>query len=483
MDDILDIAIIGAGIAGIGAAVRFTRDCPDKRIALFERRARVGGTWDLFRYPGVRCDSDMYTLGFGFKPWTHEKSIVGAATIRDYIEEAAEENAILPLIQFGTRLTHANWDSTAQHWTLTLTDEASGAAQEQKARIIYMASGYYDYDEGYRPALPQEEAFAGRIVHPQHWPADLDYSGKRVTVVGSGATAMTLLPAMAEKAACVTMLQRSPTYVISRPSSDWLTKLARAYLPQDWAYSLIRTRNRVLQRFLFKTSRKRPEKVRHMLLGEVKKAIGDKIDVATHFTPHYGPWEERLCLIPDGDLFDAINADKADVVTDEIAGFTADGPVLKRSSKVLPTDVLVIATGLKLALFGKADLSVDGVPVISAEKMIYKSCMLAQVPNMIFVFGYTNASWTLKSDLVAQYTARVMRAMDDVGAATFMPPAPPADVERVPMIDFQSGYFQRAAPIMPWQGSHGPWTLLQDYPFDRKRLAKEPVDDGVLQFA
>lgn len=483
MDEILDIAIIGAGIAGIGAAARFTRDCPDKRIALFERRARVGGTWDLFRYPGIRCDSDMYTLGFEFKPWRHEKSIVGAATIRDYIEEAAAENAILPLIQFGTRLTHSNWDSGEQLWTLTLADEDSGAVRTQKARILYMASGYYDYDEGYRPTLPQEETFAGRIVHPQHWPADLDYTGQRVTVVGSGATAITLLPAMAEIAAKVTMLQRSPTYVISRPSSDWLTKAARAILPAPWAYNLIRTRNRVLQRFLFKTSRKRPEKIRKMLLHEVESAIGDKIDVARHFTPRYGPWEERLCLIPDGDLFDAINAGKADVVTDEIAGFTADGPVLKSSGAVLPTDVLVVATGLKLALFGKAELSVDGAVVDGADRMIYKGCMLSEVPNMIFVFGYTNASWTLKSDLVALYASRVVQAMDAAGAVQFMPPAPPSYVTRLPMVDFQSGYFQRAAHILPGQGDKGPWTLPQDYPFDRKRLSKEAVDDGVLVFA
>ena len=483
MEDILDIAIIGAGIAGIGAAVRFTRDCPDKRIALFERRERVGGTWDLFQYPGVRCDSDMYTLGFGFKPWTHEKSIVGAATIRDYIEEAASENAILPLIQFGTRLTHANWDSTARHWTLTLVDEASGATRTVRARMLYMGSGYYDYDEGYRPTLPQEDAFAGRIVHPQHWPKDLDYSGKRVTIIGSGATAITMVPAMAETAAKVTMLQRSPTYVISRPSSDWLTKLARAFLPEDWAYSVIRTRNRVLQRFLFKTSRKRPDKIRKMLLKEVEQAIGDKVDVATHFTPRYGPWEERLCLIPDGDMFDAINAGKADVVTDEIAGFAADGPVLKSTGAVLPTDVLVVATGLKLALFGKAELSVDGVTVNGADRMIYKGCMLSEVPNMIFVFGYTNASWTLKSDLVAHYAARVMQAMEEAGADVVKPPAPPPDVERLPMVDFQSGYFRRAAPILPGQGNSGPWTLLQDYPFDRKRLAKETVADGVLEFS
>ncbi len=483
MDDILDIAIIGAGIAGIGAAVRFTRDCPGKNIALFERRARVGGTWDLFQYPGVRCDSDMYTLGFGFKPWTHEKSIVGAGTIRDYIEEAAEENAILPLIQFGTRLTHANWDGTARHWTLTLVDEATGITRTQRARMLYMGSGYYDYDEGYRPALPQEESFAGRIIHPQQWPKDLDYTDKRVTIVGSGATAITMVPAMAETAAKVTMLQRSPTYVISRPSSDWLTKLAGAYLPEDWAYSLIRTRNRVLQRFLFKTSRKRPDKIRKMLLKEVEKAIGDKVDVATHFTPSYGPWEERLCLIPDGDMFDAINAGKADVVTDEIAGFTADGPVLKGTGAVLPTDVLVVATGLKLALFGKAELSVDGVTVNAADRMIYKGCMLSEVPNLIFVFGYTNASWTLKSDLVAQYAARVVQEMDDVGADVFTPPAPTPEVERLPMVDFQSGYFQRAAAILPGQGSSGPWTLLQDYPFDRQRLAKETVADGVLEFS
>lgn len=482
MDEILDIAIIGAGIAGIGAAVRFRRDCPDKRIALFERRARVGGTWDLFRYPGVRCDSDMYTLGFGFKPWTHEKSIVGAATIRDYIEEAAKENDILPLIQFGSRLTHANWDSAARHWTMTLVDEATGKQRTQRARILYMGSGYYDYDQGYRPALPQEEAFAGQIVHPQHWPSDLDYTDKRVTIVGSGATAITLLPAMTDKAAKVTMLQRSPTYVISRPSSDWLTKAARALLPPQMAYKLIRTRNRILQRFLFKTARKRPEKIRKMLLNEVESAIGNTIDVGRHFTPRYGPWEERLCLIPDGDLFDAINAGKADVVTDVIAGFAADGPILKGTGEVLPTDVLVVATGLKLALFGKAELAVDGVSVQGAERMIYKGCMLSEVPNMIFVFGYTNASWTLKSDLVAEYAARVVQAMDTAGMDVFAPPAPPADVDALPMVDFQSGYFQRAAPILPKQGSSGPWTLLQDYPFDRKRLSKEPVDDGVLQF-
>ena len=482
MDDTLDIAIIGAGIAGISAAVQLTRAFPKKRIALFERRARVGGTWDLFRYPGIRCDSDMYTLGFGFKPWTHAKSIVGADVIRGYVEEAAEENDILPLIQFSTRLTRANWSSEAQLWTMTLIDEDSGEARTCQTRMLYMASGYYDYDEGFRPALPQEDAFAGTIIHPQHWPQGLDYTDKRVTIVGSGATAMTLLPAMTDKAAHVTMLQRSPTYVISRPSTDGFSSAARAFLPERWAYNLIRLRNRTLQRFLFRTSRNKPEKVRNLLLGEVRKAIGEKVDVDAHFTPRYNPWEERLCLIPDGDMFDALNAGKASVVTDEIAGFTAVGPVLKSTGAVLPSDIIVLATGLKLALFGKAELSVDGQLVNGADRMIYKGCMLSGVPNMIFVFGYTNAAWTLKADLVAAYAARVVAAMDQKGYAVATAPSPPDSVGRFPMIDFNSGYFRRAAEILPAQGDSGPWTLVQDYPFDKRRLLKDPVADGVLQF-
>ncbi len=483
MGDTVDIAIIGAGIAGISAAVRLRRDCPGKSIIVYERRARIGGTWDLFRYPGVRCDSDMYTLGFDFKPWTHEKSIVGAATIRDYVEEAAVENDVLSLIQFRTRLTHADWSSVDQCWTMTLVDEDTGDVHLSRARMLYMASGYYDYDEGYRPELPGEAAFAGPIIHPQHWPEGLDYAGKRVTIIGSGATAMTLLPAMADSAAHVTMLQRSPTYVISRPSKDWLTGAARHLLPASWAYGLIRTRNRVLQRFMYKTARKRPEKIRKMLLTEVEKAIGARVDVATHFSPRYGPWEERLCLIPDGDLFDAVNAGKASIVTDEISGFTADGPVLKSTGTVLQSDLIVLATGLKLALFGKAELSIDGQSIDAADRMVYKGCMLSQVPNMVFVFGYTNASWTLKADLVAHYAARVVTAMDKVGARQCIPSAAEPDITRKPMVDFSSGYFTRAAHILPGQGDRGPWTLPQDYPFDRNRLAKEPVADGVLNFA
>ena len=483
MEDILDIAIIGAGIAGIGAAVRFTRDCPDKRIALFERRERVGGTWDLFQYPGVRCDSDMYTLGFGFKPWTHEKSIVGAATIRDYIEEAASENAILPLIQFGTRLTHANWDSTARHWTLTLVDEASGATRTVRARMLYMGSGYYDYDEGYRPTLPQEDAFAGRIVHPQHWPKDLDYSGKRVTIIGSGATAVTIVPSMADKAAHVTMLQRTPTWMFARPAKDAVANFLRAVLPEKLAYRITRYKNIKLQDFSFKMARNKPQKVKDALNKKIEQLLGPDYDKAA-FTPPYDPWDQRLCLVPDDDLFRAMKRGKASIVTGHIERFEKGG-VRLTSGEFIAADVIVTATGLKLAVAGKIAISHNGSPVAFNERFYYKGCMFSNLPNLAVVFGYLNASWTLRADINSDYVCRVLEHMRATGTNIAVPVLTPTDeaaIEEDDVFDFSSGYIQRGKHIMPRNAISYPWRLNQEYVVDRKRMADDPVSDGLLTF-
>jgi cation diffusion facilitator CzcD-associated flavoprotein CzcO len=455
-----DLLIVGAGISGIDAAYRFQTGCPGKSYAILEARDAIGGTWDLFRYPGIRSDSDMYTLGFPFRPWSGELSIAGGAAIRDYVEETARAFGIDRQIRFRHRVVAARWDTGAARWTLQV--ETPTGVQRLSCGFLYVCAGYYDYAGGYRPRWAGEEAFAGRIVHPQHWPEDLEHAGKRVVVIGSGATAITLVPALAQGAAQVTMLQRSPSYVVSLPARDPVARRLGRFLPGAAAAALVRWKNIALSRFFFGLARRRPEQTRRSILDSVRAALPEGYDVDRHFSPRYDPWDQRLCLVPDNDLFDAISAGRAAVVTDEIDRFTRTGLRL-RSGAELPADVVVAATGLVVRLMGGIALEVDGTPVSAAGRLVYKGMMLEGIPNLAFAFGYTNASWTLKCDLSARYLCRLMRHMTRMGRPIATPRLADPSVARAPLLDFTSGYVARAAAELPVRGSKGPWRVPQNY--------------------
>ena len=478
-----DVIIIGAGLSGIGAAVRLQRDCPGTGFAILERRDAIGGTWDLFRYPGIRSDSDMHTLGYDFKPWSAEKAIADGPAIRHYVNETADEYGVREHIRFGQRLSAANWCSQSNQWVLSV-DAAEGPL-EYRCNLLFMCSGYYSYDAGYEPDFPGKSSFAGTWVHPQFWPADLDHSGKRVVVIGSGATAMTLVPNMAESAAHVTMLQRSPTYVISRPSVDAGANWLRRYLPDTWAYHLTRWRNTVLQQFLYWQSRVAPGRLRNHLLKEVRKKIGDVVDVDKHFTPHYNPWDQRLCLVPDDDLFDMLKAGKASVVTDHIECIEEQG-VRLQSGELLEADIIVSATGLNLVILGGAEFSVDGTAIDFAKEWTYKGMMCSNVPNMVQTFGYINASWTLRADLIAHWVCRVVNHMKEQGYRRFTPRIPERLAATMPqrlwIDDFSAGYMQRVMHHFPRQGDQHPWVNPQNYRRDRRMFRDEVLEDGALHF-
>ncbi|MFN4226306.1 MAG: flavin-containing monooxygenase [Hyphomonas sp.] len=476
-----DVLIIGAGLSGIGAAVHLSKQCPGKSYRIYEARDAIGGTWDLFRYPGIRSDSDMHTLGYNFKPWTEAKAIADGPSIRKYVNETADEYGVRPHIRFNTRIVAADWSSAEQLWRITSEEVKTGTQSVTTARFLFMCGGYYRYDQGYRPEFPDEAAFSGRIVHPQHWPEDLDYSGKRVVVIGSGATAMTLVPAMTDKAAHVTMLQRSPTYVVSRPAVDGLANFLRKVLPGQWAYTMIRWRNVLFQQFFFRQTRKNPQKARERLLGMVREELGADYDIEKHFTPTYNPWEQRLCLVPDSDLFNALKSGKASVETDHIDRFTGKGILLK-SGKELEADIIVTATGLNLVFMNGVQVTLDGVKVDPGRLLNYKGVMLSNVPNLAVTFGYTNASWTLKADLTSEYVCRLLNLMDEKGATSAMPYLAAYPNETEPFVDFSSGYFQRVMDQFPRQHTEAPWKLHQNYFTDRKNLRELPVEDGVMQF-
>jgi len=465
-----DVLIVGAGLSGIDAGWRLQEKLPHKSYAVLEGRETIGGTWDLFRYPGVRSDSDMHTLGFPFRPWRAEKAIVEGPAIRAYIEETAREGGIDRRILFSHRVVRAAWSSAEALWTLEVETPAGPA--RFTAPFLYLGSGYYRYEQGYRPEWPGEAEFRGRIVHPQHWPEDLEFAGKRVVVIGSGATAVTLVPAMAERAAQVTMLQRSPTYIVARPSRD---RLARRIGP-----GLARLKNVLLGLFFFNLARRRPERVRTKLIDLAREALPEGYDVERHFAPRYDPWDQRLCLVPDGDLFEAIGTGRASIVTDEIDRFTADGIQLK-SGEVLPADMVVTATGLVMRLFGGIAIEVDGAPVNAAGRFAYKGMMLDGVPNMLLAFGYTNASWTLKCDLTARWFCRLLRHMERRRFAVAVPRLPDPPPERRPMLDFTSGYVTRAAALLPAQGPEAPWRVHQNYLKDLVALGFGRIDDGTLE--
>jgi monooxygenase len=478
-----DVLIVGAGLSGIGAAAHLAMDCPYKSYTILEQRADMGGTWDLFRYPGIRSDSDMHTLGYRFKPWLHEKTIADGPAIWDYVHETADEYAIKPNIRFRHRVLSADWSSETARWTVTARHEDSGETLRYTANFLYMAAGYYDYDQGYRPDFPGEADFKGTIIHPQHWPEDMDYSGKKVVVIGSGATAVTIVPVMARTAAKVSMLQRTPTWMVSRPAIDGFSKLLRKFLPEMMAYNITRFRNINWQRFVYRQARKDPAKMGERLLDMAKKELPADIDIGKHFTPPYGPWEQRLCLIPDSDMYQAISNGSAEVVTDHIDHFTASGIKLK-SGRELEADIIVTATGLNLVTLGKTKLSVDGKATSAAEHFNYKGVMFSDIPNLVSVFGYVNASWTLKSDIVAQYVCRLLKAMDAKGAKIANPKLGPTNMPRLPFVeDFTSGYFARSFDSLPANGDRHPWRVLQDYHAEKKILTKDPVDDGTLVFS
>ncbi len=471
----VDVLIVGAGLSGIGAAVHLKRDCPDHSFAIVEGRDAIGGTWDLFRYPGIRSDSDMYTLGYRFKPWTAAKAIADGPSIRSYIRETAAEHDITRHIHFGRRITAAAWDSASARWTVTAT-RSDGSTASFRANFLYACSGYYNYDAGYRPTWAGEADFAGRIVHPQFWPEDLDYAGKRVVIIGSGATAVTLLPEMAAVAAHVTMLQRSPTYMVSRPSRDAIADVLRKLLPAQTAYDLIRWKNVTLGMWFYAQSRKAPDKVRAALLGRLKKLLPEGYDMGRHFTPRYNPWDQRLCLVPDGDLFAAIRNGSADIVTDTIEKFEAGG-IRLASGELLAADVIVTATGLQLQALGGMAISVDGRPVRAADCLAYKGMMFSGIPNLAASFGYINASWTLRSDLIAEYVGRLLNHMKAAGTPIATPvPGPDVTPARV-LMDLSSGYVARGSDAQPKSGNRAPWVVTANYKYDRKELREGPVTD------
>ncbi len=482
-----DVVIVGAGLSGIGAACHLQRRCPGKRWTILESRGAIGGTWDLFRYPGVRSDSDMHTLGYRFKPWRARKAIADGPAILDYVHEAADENGVREHVRFHLRLVRASWSSADARWTLDVedtSDAGAGRRETLSAGFLLMCSGYYDYDEPHRPAIPGEEDFEGLIFHPQHWPEELDYRGKRVVVIGSGATAMTLVPAMAERAEHVTLLQRSPTWVISRPDVDRIANALRRVLPERLAYRITRWKNITLQQRVYEKTRTAPEKVRDFLLRRVRRALGSDYDVDRHFTPRYDPWDQRLCLIPNADLFEAINAGRVSMVTDQIERLTKKG-VRLASGEQLDADVIVVSTGLRLRLLGGAEVRVDGEPVHFPDTWTYKGMMFSGVPNLVQTFGYINASWTLRADLTAEYACRLLNHMDAIGARRCTPRLreEERDMPKRPWIDgFSAGYMQRSMHLFPKQGDREPWLNPQRYHHDRKMIRHAPLEDGALVF-
>jgi cation diffusion facilitator CzcD-associated flavoprotein CzcO len=475
----LDVIVVGAGISGIAAGHYLQRECPDRNFAILEGRDAIGGTWDLFRYPGVRSDSDMFTLGFSFRPWTSDQTMAEGPRIRGYLEDAARAEGLLDRIRFGHRVVAASWDSASARWTLEVG--VRGETQRLVCRFLYFGSGYYRYEQGHAPEWPGQAAFAGRIVHPQHWPADLDYAGQRVVVIGSGATAVTLVPAMAAQAAHVTMLQRSPSYILAIPGRDVLGGALQKTLPRQLAYRLIRWKNILVASALFQFARRRPAAARRLLVKLAHKAAGPGVD-AKHLEPRYQPWDQRLCFVPDADLFQALRSGRASVVTDEIASFTPGGLRLVSGAE-LPADVVVTATGLQLQLFGGARITVDGREVQPGERLSYKGLMLSGVPNLVMSLGYTNASWTLKAELIARQACRILNHMRQNGMDICLPVHEGETGDTRPALDLSSGYVQRAAAELPRQASRRPWRLYQNYLLDLLALKFSPVHDAALRFS
>ena len=484
----VDVIIVGAGISGVSAAYHLQQHCPTKRFAILEARADVGGTWDLFRYPGIRSDSDMHTLGFKFRPWREAKSIADGPSILSYVKQTVAEEGIKPHIRLQHALVAANWSSEQSCWQLSIDKTSAGGvveSVEMSCSMLLMCSGYYNYSEGHTPEFEGFDDYKGQVVHPQHWPQSLDYADKEVLVIGSGATAVTLVPAMAETAKKVTMVQRSPTYVVSRPDQDKLANLLRKILPEKVAYAITRWKNITLQRWMYNRTRSQPEKVKQSLLDMVRGHLGPDFDVDTHFTPRYNPWDQRLCLVPNADLFEALKSKRAEVVTDQIAKFTECGLQLA-SGKELTADIIVTATGLKLQWLAGVKFSRDEQAIDFANTYTYKGMMYSGVPNLIQTFGYINASWTLRADLTSEFACRVINHMDELGVAHATPQLRAEDqsMPARPWIDdFSAGYMQRVMHLFPKQGDRAPWMNTQNFALDKKMIANAPLEDGALIFS
>jgi cation diffusion facilitator CzcD-associated flavoprotein CzcO len=472
----VDVLIVGAGLSGVGAACHLKRRLPGKSFAVLEARQEIGGTWDLFRYPGIRSDSDMFTLGYSFRPWPGDESIADGPSILSYVRETAREHRVEEKVRFGHRVERAEWSSAQARWTVYARRNDTGKGVRLSCSFLYCCTGYYRYEEGYSPSFPGAERFAGQLVHPQHWPEDLDYEGKRVVVIGSGATAVTLVPALAKRAEHVTMLQRTPTYIISLPKIDPIAAVLRRRLPAKAADKALRWKNVALTLLTFNFSRRAPKLARKLIRRWAASELPAGFDIDTHFNPGYNPWEQRLCLVPNGDLFKAISRGGASILTDRVETLT-EGGVKLASGGELPAEIIVSATGLNLLMLGGVELSVDGAPVQIGETVGYKGLMLCGIPNMAFTVGYTNASWTLKADLVAQYVCRLLGYMDrhNYAACTPQGPGPAAPTE--PIIDLQAGYVLRALAELPRQGTSAPWRLHQNYFRDLWLLRRGPIDD------
>ena len=478
----LDVLIVGAGLSGIGAAWHLQDKCPGRTYAIVEARETSGGTWDLFRYPGIRSDSDMYTLGYSFRPWKDAKAIADGPSILSYIRDVASDHGIDGRIRYGHRVVAARWSTPEARWTVEIEQGPEKRRIAITCGFLLMCSGYYDYAAGYLPQFPGVDRFAGRIVHPQKWTDDIDYKGKRVVVVGSGATAVTLVPEMAKDAAHVTMLQRSPTYVVARPAEDAIANWLRRYLPIGLAYGMTRWKNVLLGMWFYQLCKRKPERAKALILKGVRYCLGPDYDIERHFTPRYNPWDQRLCLVPDADLFRAIRRKQVSVVTDEIVTFTETG-IRLRSGKELEADLIVAATGLALQLMGGMTVMVDGKTVEPADTVSYKGMMYSDVPNLAAVSGYTNASWTLKADLVCEYVCRLLNHMHKAGLRQCTPRLDDPAMERLPWVDFSSGYIKRAIDKFPKQGARKPWRLNQNYALDLMSLRYGSVEDRAMVFS
>ncbi len=476
-----DVLIIGAGISGIGSAVHLGKRCPDKTWAILESRTSFGGTWDLFRYPGIRSDSDMSTLGFEFKPWTDEKVIADGPRILEYLQQTMREHDIERHVRFQHAVQRAAWSSETSRWTVYALDRGTGEPVVLTCNVLHMCTGYYDYEQGHAPRFEGQDNFQGELIHPQFWPEETTLEGKRVVVIGSGATAMTIVPAIADQVEHVTMLQRSPTYVVAQPNRDRVAQVLFRLLPDGLAHRLNRWKNALFAVLLYRYCQARPEKAARLLIGRVRKALGPDFDVERHFVPTYGPWDQRLCLLPDGDLFDALGKGQASVVTDHIDRFTPSGIRLK-SGDELEADVIVTATGLKLRLLAGIELSVDGETRDLRNLISYKGVMFGNLPNLTNSMGYTNASWTLKADLISGYLCRLLRHMDRTGTTKFEAVQRDPDMPTQPFMDLTSGYVTRSAEELPKQGLRAPWRLHQNYLRDVRILKFGRLDDGVLTF-
>jgi cation diffusion facilitator CzcD-associated flavoprotein CzcO len=476
------VLIVGAGLSGIGAAWHLEDRRPGTTYAVLEAREDLGGTWDLFRYPGIRSDSDMHTLGYRFRPWTLSKTITDGASILEYVRDTAHEAGIDRQIRYRHKVVRAEWSTAERRWLIEAERTDTGETVHFTCGFFWMCSGYFRYDEGYTPEFEGVESFAGRVVHPQHWPKDLEYEGKRIVVIGSGATAVTLVPAMAEDAAHVTMLQRSPTYVASLPAVDPVAKSLRRFLPDRAVYPIVRWKNVLLQTLVYQLSRRRPDVLRKFLRQGVERALPPGYDIDTHFEPRYDPWDQRLCAVPDGDLFKAISNGDAEVVTDRIEAFTERGLRLE-SGRELEADIIVTATGLNLLFLGGVEVSVDGEAVEIPSRMTYKGMMLNGVPNSALTVGYTNASWTLKADLTSEYVCRLLAHMDEHGYDKCVAEVTDPSVTPEPLLDFTSGYVLRSIDQLPKSGSKEPWKLRQNYVFDLRTIRRAPIDDGALRFS